>query len=336
MPSLHRVLATTFTRIRDEGVAPNSWGFSKIILIKKNKDDSDDEPSHFQMISLTLNIGKLYHTLEAHRTLQFMLENNYLDPTAQKAYVDGINGCVEHVMVVQEILHHAKLNKKTVHLTSFDCGDAFGSVPHILIPHVMSHYQLPETIITYITTLYTKLEGKVYTKGWETDIFKFLKGVFQGDPYSGIIFLIIFKPIIEYIKKHNETHGYSISTIKKGAKSVITTPFADDFNLITHNKTIHQQLVTDVETKPKSMGLVIKPKKCRSLSIEKGKTTNIPFILKEKETGKEITVAIIIDKPLKFLGSEVAEINSPSALFVSLFSKLKEKLEKSEKSTFKR
>ena len=70
------------------------------------------------MISLTLNIGKLFHTLESHRTLQFMLENKYLDPTAQKAYVDGIDGCVEHVMVVQETLQHTKLNKKTVHLTS--------------------------------------------------------------------------------------------------------------------------------------------------------------------------------------------------------------------------
>jgi hypothetical protein len=59
MPTLHKILATSFTRIRDNGVAPDSWGSSKIILIKKNKDDPDDEPSNFRMISLTLNIGKL-------------------------------------------------------------------------------------------------------------------------------------------------------------------------------------------------------------------------------------------------------------------------------------
>ena len=47
MPSLHRILATSFTRIRDEGVAPDSWGSSKIILIKKNKDETDDEPTNF-------------------------------------------------------------------------------------------------------------------------------------------------------------------------------------------------------------------------------------------------------------------------------------------------
>ena len=282
MPSLHKVLATAFTRIRDKGVAPESWGLSKVILIKKNQDDPDNEPTNFRMISLALNMGKLYHTLEAQRTMEFMVGNKYLDPAAQKAYVDGVNGCVEHVVVVQEIIQHAKKNNETMHITWFDLEDAFGSVPHVLIPHVMSYYHLPKSIIAYITSLYSQLRGNVLTKNWETDLFNFLKGVFQGDPYSGVIFLIIFNPIIEYIKKLKETHGYSITTVGKGAKSVITTPFADDFNLITHNKNLHQQLVTDVERKIISMGLVIKPKKCRSLSIVKGKDTEYPILFKRQ------------------------------------------------------
>ena len=77
------------------------------------------------MISLTLNIGKLYHTLESNRAVQYMVENKYLDPTAQKAYLEGINGCVEHVVVVQEVIQHAKHNKKDVNITWFDLEDAF-------------------------------------------------------------------------------------------------------------------------------------------------------------------------------------------------------------------
>ena len=73
------------------------------------------------------------------------------------------------------------------------------------------------------------------------------------------------------------------------------------------------------------MGLVIKPKKCRSLSIHKGTTVNIQFQLKDKETGDNINIASVIDKPMKFLGSEVAESNTPKAMFASLYSKLKQK-----------
>ena len=165
-----------------------SWGASKVVLIKKKADEPDDIPTNFRMISLTLNIGKLYHTLEAQRTMQFMLENNYMDKTAQKAYVEGVHGCVEHVLVVQEIIQQARLHKKNVHITWLDLEDAFGSVPHKLIPYVMQHYYIPQRIITYITSLYTKLMGKVCTQDWETEFFKFLKGVFQGDPFSGVIF----------------------------------------------------------------------------------------------------------------------------------------------------
>ena len=334
LPYLHKTLATTFTKIRDKGVAPEGWGKSKIVLIKKDINASDEEPTNFRMISLTLNVGKLYHTLEASRTLKFMLENKYLDPTAQKAYVDGVNGCMEHVTVVHEIIQHAKLNHKTVHATWFDLMDAFGSVSHDLIPYVMSHYHIPKIIITYITSLYSKLQGQVFTKEWQTELFQFLRGVFQGDPFSGIIFLIVFNPIVQYIKKQQETHGYPLVTKDKGAQNVITTPFADDFNLITRNKSMHQNLVSDIEDKIKSMGLVLKPKKCRSLSIESGNVKNIKFNLKG-EDGSDILIDSVIEKPLKFLGSIITGNNTPSAMFAEIISKLETKLTNIDRSTLR-
>ena len=82
-------------------------------------------------LTLTLNIEKLFHRLEAQRTIDFMVANKYLNQVAQKAYIEGINGCKEHVTVVQEMIQHAKLKHKTVHITWFDLEDAFGSVCHM-------------------------------------------------------------------------------------------------------------------------------------------------------------------------------------------------------------
>ena len=167
-----------------------------------------------------------------------MIMNKYLDPSAQKAYINGINGCVEHVQVVQEVIQHAKANNKTVHITWFDLVDAFGSLSHMLIPHVFRHYHFPNEIISYIQNIYSKLRGKIRTTNWETELFEFLRGAFQGCPYSGIIFLICFNPLIEYIKKFKESQGYKVEETK-----VITTPFSDDFNLISKNKHQHQELI---------------------------------------------------------------------------------------------
>ena len=125
------------------------------------------------------------------------------------------------------------------------------------------------------------MKGKVFTTAWESDAFRFLRGVFQGDPFSGINFLTIFTPIIEYIKQFKQTHGYEV-TLKDNetpAKFVITTSFADNFNIITNNKDTdnHQELITQVEEKIKFMGLVLKPRKSRSLSIVQEKAIKQEF-----------------------------------------------------------
>ena len=115
---------------------------------------------------------------------------------------------------------------------------------------------------------------------------------------------------------------------------MITTPFADDFNLITRNKSMHQNLVSDIEDKIKSMGLVLKPKKCRSLSIENGKVTNVMFNLKE-EDGSEISIDSVIDKPLKFLCSNITGNNTPSAMFAKIILKLETELTNIDRSTLR-
>ena len=71
------------------------------------------------------------------------------------------------------------------------------------------------------------------------------------------------------------------------------------------------------------------------MSIQTGKTVNIKFQLKDEGLEKNIDIASVIEKPLKFLGSEVCAVNTPSAMFASSFMKLKEKLENIDKSTLR-
>ena len=124
--------------------------------------------------------------------------------------------------------------------------------------------------------IYSKLQGRVVTKDWQTENFQFKKGVFQGDPYSSTIFLIIFNPLIQYIKMNSEKYGYKLND-----KYINTTPFADDFNIISRNKIQHQKFITDIEQKTETMGLIFKPSKCRSHSIQSGKPSNVTFVLND-------------------------------------------------------
>ena len=290
LDATHHFLATLFSKLLLKTPEPwDGWGDSRICLIHKQGDTSD--PSNFRPIALTSTVGKLFHQILANRMSQFLVLNGLIDSSTQKAFLSGISGCQDHNLIMQEILNHCKSNRKTVHVTWFDLEDAFGSVPHDLIPTALGRMHLPDNVRTYVSSLYSKLRGKVRTKNFVSNNFNFKKGVFQGDPLSPLIFLICFNPIIEELKK-SENFGYDLDGMK-----YITLPFADDFNLITTHKGRHQKLINKLHVLTSSMGLKLKPRKCKSLSICAGKSTEIQFQL-----NNNALKSILDDKYHKFLG----------------------------------
>ena len=76
----------------------------------------------------------------------FLTSCGIIDPTVQKAFIRGINGCVEHNVAMEEMIRHAKLKRKTLHIAFFDLADVFGSMPHDLIYHEMKRAYIPRQI----------------------------------------------------------------------------------------------------------------------------------------------------------------------------------------------
>ena len=143
-------------------MAPASWASSLVVLAYKDGDTAD--PSMFRMIALTSTLGKPYHQIKADRMAEFMTKNGYIDETTQKAFLKGINGCIEHIQIIQEIIQDAKQKKRTVHFSWYDLSDAYGSIPHNLIEFSLKHYHVPQREIDYIMNLYSQLEGRIVTK----------------------------------------------------------------------------------------------------------------------------------------------------------------------------
>ena len=257
----------------------------------------------------------------ADRTADFLCRTNIIDPTTQKAFLKGINGCMEHTQIMHELLANARNKHKTIHITYFDLADAFGSVEHSLIYHTLEKYHISNIVVSYIKNLYSHLEGKVTGPSWNSDSFSFKRGVFQGDPWSPIIFLAVFNPIVQYLKTQEETFGYKLE-----GKAIITLPFADDFCLITSNKRTHQKLINNIHIKTESMNLSLKPSKCRSISVCQGKSKEIPFKI------GETPLLSVKDEPEKFLGMYITYHGKTSEIYQIMHDKLKTALENIENS----
>ena len=315
---LHRILATLYNKILDSGIPPSKWGQSKITLIYKK--GSNCEPTNFRMIALASTFGKIFHQILAQRTTDFMLKNKYIDSQTQKAFISKINGTIEHNQLLQEIIKHSKHHKKTVHITFFDLEDAFGSVSHDLIAQSLDRYHFPAGIKNYVSSLYNNLEGTTITKEWQSHPFKFRKGIFQGDPWSPIIFLIVFNPLIEKLTQLKDK-GYNLDN-----NQVITTPFADDFNLITNNKTQHQRIINDLLSWTTSMKLKLKPSKCVTMSITSGKPIINNFFLGPERIGT------LECSTHKFLGSTITFSGKQNEIFEVVKTHFVTRLERIDKT----
>ena len=309
LPSTHHFMATLFTNILlNDPNPPKSWSESKVVLIHKKGDTN--QPENFRMISLTSCVSKIFHQVLADRTGTFLTRNRFINPDIQKAFLKGINGCVEHNQLLQEAIAFAKSKKKTVHVTFFDLADAFGSISHTLISHSMKRFMLPVNTIQYVEMLYSRLNGSVCGPGWTSNNFKFRRGTFQGDPLSPIIFLMCFNPILEYLENIRNVHGFNLD-----GDRVITTPYADDFNLITSNKVQHQKIINDLHSKTQSMGLTLKPSKCRSLSICGG----VPKVVDYHVGGTRIIP--VKEDPQRFLGALITHSGNQKEIYDMIHSK---------------
>ena len=205
-------------------------------------------------------------------------------------------------------------------MTFFDLEDAFGSVPHDLIQLTLKRFHIPSEVEKYITSLYSNISGTVVTKSWRSEPFHFRKGVYQGDPLSPIIFLIAFNPILEVLQNMKQK-GYMLNKDTK----IICTPFADDFNLITTHKKMHQNLMDVIHSNTTRMGLKLKPSKCRTFSIVSGKPSPVIFSL----NGSPLET--IENDPHKFLGHNITFSGKQSETFAFINQYFCERLERIEK-----
>jgi hypothetical protein len=96
-----------------------------------------------------------------------------------------------------------------LHCMFFDLEDAFGSVSHDLIKISLERFRVPPKIVSYFVNVYSQLNGLVLTKDWQSENFRFEKGVFQGDPCSSINFIACFYPILEKLESLSLTKGFN-------------------------------------------------------------------------------------------------------------------------------
>ena len=123
---------------------------------------------------------------------------------------------------------------------------------------------------------------------------------------------MVFNPIIEFLQSKID-RGFNLNEWK-----INTLPYADDFCLITTDLRKHQKIQNELKSKIESMGMRLKPAKCRSFSIRSGVPSRINFTIGETE------IPNIFQEEQKFLG----KLLFPPGKLIDLFDYIKSEFEK--------
>ena len=136
---------------------------------------------------------------------------------------------------------------------------------------------------------------------------------------------MVFNPVLLKLKNIEEKFGYKLHSENK-TTSIITLPYADNFCLITFNKRSHQNIINDIHKNSHSMGLKLKPSKCRSFSISGGYSADIRFHI------GDTAIPSIRDEEQKFLGKLLFFTGKSEETFNIFHDTLKEAIDRLEAS----
>ena len=111
-----------------------------------------------------------------------------------------MSGTFEHIGSLTHIINQARLKQHSIFITLLDLRNAFGEVNHNLIGTVLAYHHIPAEVSSLIANLYSDFFTAIRTGSFTTEFILVERGVLQGYPLSPLIFNILIRTFVQYIK----------------------------------------------------------------------------------------------------------------------------------------
>jgi exonuclease III len=141
----------------------------------------------------------------------------------QAGFIQG-RSIFDQVKLTKLIIDYAEAVDENGVIVSLDQEKAYDKITHDYLWRTLAIYNLPESFISTVRSLYENAETKVMVNGVLSSPFKVSRGVRQGDPMSCLLFDIAIEPLANMLRL-SELQGFKIPGVRD---KLITTLFADD------------------------------------------------------------------------------------------------------------
>ena len=224
---------------------------------------------------------------------------------AQKGFL-AFDGCAEHNFLLRSIMTDSRQRKRNLLLTWLDLRDAFGSVPHHLMLHLMERLGLSGSVLDIVRDIYSHSTIAVRTgRELYTPAIPQNRGVKQGCPLSPIVFNIVHEGLLKYLTTNQAGYpiaGYTINFLA----------YADNVCVMASTKVELQGLLNQCLEFAEWAGLTFNVKKCGSLCLVNEASRIYADQLFTPLFGTEHIPALSWEERYKYLGCPVGAYRSPT------------------------
>ena len=230
------------------------------------------EVGNYRPIACLNLMWKLLTGIMSEKTYQHLFENHLL-PVEQKGCRKKTMGTKDHLVIDKMVMGDSKSRKKNLSMGWIDFKKAYDMVPHSWILETLKMFGVADNLVNII---------KSSMPNWKTDLFasnKFLgsvnikRGIFQGDSFSPLLFVIALIPITLVLRKSKI--GYKLGTMKDDSPSLHHLLFMDDLKLFAKTDAQLESLVQTVRICSDDIGMKFGISKCAVVSLKRGKRANV-------------------------------------------------------------
>ena len=200
-------------------------------MLPKSNDTID--PKNYRPIACENNMLKIYTTIVAQLVNEHCVKNNVISLN-QAGDKSGSWGYIDQLLINKMITEEVITNRRNLMSIWLDYKKAFDSVPHSWIMESLKLAKVYPDLISAVnvltnswsTTLKLGLENEMI----KTEIIKHVRGIFQGDGLSLLLFILSVNPLSFLL---NTTEGYKIGNPGERDLDISHMFFVDDLKLLS-------------------------------------------------------------------------------------------------------
>jgi ribonuclease HI len=261
------------------GQTPDSWKLSTTILLQKPKG-SPLELKTFRRIGLENTLYKVWTNMVREALANFAERHNIL--SNEQAGFRAKRGTQDQLEMFTMLLEDAKHSKQDFFLLQSDFTEAFDTINHDKLLHIMFDLGFPTDAIEVVKHLYTGMHTQVKTPFGTTKPIPVDRGTIQGDSLSPFLFLLYLEPLLRWLTVGGR--GYTPGVMKPHMQdhtdfACSNSSYADDLNAHTGSPRDMRAQAQKISLYADWADLIINPTKTSVTGILHGSRPDDPTSL---------------------------------------------------------